>query len=65
MPVWFVVRKWLHSHLFSLSSRNLLIMLLAYIALSWLLLTMSGEQGLTEDISTFIYFLMVTASTVG
>ncbi|WP_391089646.1 ion channel [Vibrio sp. NH-UV-68] len=65
MTVWIVVRKWLHSHLFSLSNRNLFILLFTYIALSWLLLRLSGEQALTEEVSTFIYFLMVTASTVG
>lgn len=65
MSLWVTFRKWLHSNLFSLSNRNLALLLLAYISLSWLLLSVSGEQALTKEVSTFIYFLMVTASTVG
>jgi len=65
MSVWFVFKKWLKSRLFQLSNRNLIILLLAYVALSWGMLVVSGETALTEDISTFIYYLMVTASTVG
>lgn len=58
-------QKWLKSRLFQLSNRNLIILLLAYVALSWGMLVVSGETALTEDISTFVYYLMVTASTVG
>ncbi|AIU66363.1 potassium channel family protein [Vibrio coralliilyticus] len=65
MSVWFVFKKWLKSRLFQLSNRNLIILLLAYVALSWGMLVVSGETALTEDISTFVYYLMVTASTVG
>lgn len=65
MPLWLSFRKWLHSHLFNLSNRNLLLLLGVYIVASWFLLTLSGEQALTQELSTFIYYLMVTASTVG
>ncbi|NOJ22609.1 potassium channel family protein [Vibrio coralliilyticus] len=65
MSVWFVFKKWLKSRLFQLSNRNLIILLLAYVTLSWGMLVVSGETALTEDISTFVYYLMVTASTVG
>ncbi|TFH92869.1 potassium channel protein [Vibrio ouci] len=65
MTLWLSFKKWLNSHLFNLSNRNLAFLVLAYIALSWGLLTLSGEHSLTHDLSTFVYFLMVTASTVG
>ncbi|MDF2153712.1 ion channel [Vibrio sp. CAU 1672] len=65
MAVWLMVKKWLSAHLFKVSSRSLLIMSTCYLLLSWLLLNAAGEQALTGDVSTFIYYLMVTASTVG
>ena len=65
MSLWLTFKKWLNSNLFNLSNRNLTLLVVAYIVLSWLLLTVSGEHSLTADLSTFIYFLMVTASTVG
>ncbi len=65
MTVWLVVKKWLSSNLFKLSNRNLLIICLLYISLSWALLVLAGETELTDNFSSFIYYLMVTASTVG
>ncbi|WMN88198.1 ion channel [Vibrio parahaemolyticus] len=65
MAVWLVVKKWLSSHLFKLSTRNLVVISLLYISLSWGLLVLAGETELTENFSSFIYYLMVTASTVG
>lgn len=65
MAVWLVLKKWLSTHLFKLSNRNLLVISGAYIAISWLLLALAGEHALTDNFSNFIYYLMVTASTVG
>ncbi|AUI86339.1 potassium channel protein [Vibrio azureus] len=65
MSVWLVFKKWLSVHLFKLSNRNLVIISIGYIVLSWLLLRLSGELALTDNVSNFIYYLMVTASTVG
>ncbi|HCG6056767.1 TPA: two pore domain potassium channel family protein [Vibrio parahaemolyticus] len=65
MAVWLVVKKWLSSHLFKLSNRNLLVISILYISLSWGLLALAGEKALTDNFSNFIYYLMVTASTVG
>ncbi|MEF1289690.1 potassium channel protein [Vibrio sp. M260118] len=65
MSLWLTFRKWLNSNLFNLSNRNLALLLIIYVALSWVLLSISGERSLTDNFSTFIYFLMVTASTVG
>lgn len=65
MSIWLTFRKWLNSNIFNLSNRNLALLLVIYIAASWILLRMSSEHALTDDPSTFLYFLMVTASTVG
>lgn len=65
MSLWLTFRKWLNSNLFNLSNRNLALLLIIYVVSSWVLLNISGERALTESLSTFIYFLMVTASTVG
>lgn len=64
MSVWFLLKKWFQAHVFSLSNRNLFILLVCYVALCWLLLAWAGEQALTENVTTFVYYLMVTASTV-
>ncbi|WP_194435419.1 potassium channel protein [Vibrio fluminensis] len=65
MGLWLYLRRKLHSTLFTLSGRNLALLMLAYIVLSWLLLWSAGESDLTDNFSNFIYYLMVTASTVG
>ncbi|MEX0336802.1 potassium channel family protein [Vibrio tubiashii] len=65
MSIWLTFRKWLNSNIFNLSNRNLALLLVIYIAASWILLRASSEHALTDDPSTFLYFLMVTASTVG
>ncbi|NIY83964.1 potassium channel protein [Vibrio hepatarius] len=65
MTVWFVFKRWFKSNVFSLSNRNLLVLSVLYILIAWVLLYTAGETDLTNDLSTFIYYLMVTASTVG
>ncbi|RJX73713.1 two pore domain potassium channel family protein [Vibrio sinensis] len=65
MAIWLYMRKWIHTRLFRLSNRNLLVLFIIYVLLSWVLLALAGETELTRDFSTFIYYLMVTASTVG
>lgn len=65
MAVWLVLKRWLSSHLFKLSNRNLLVISASYIGISWILLSLAGERALTDNFSNFVYYLMVTASTVG
>lgn len=65
MTVWLFFKKWLTSNVFHLSNRNLILISLFYFVASWVLLYLAGEEALTENLSTFIYYLMVTASTVG
>ncbi|UUM29695.1 potassium channel protein [Vibrio japonicus] len=65
MTVWLFFKKWLTSNVFHLSNRNLILISLVYFVASWVLLYLAGEDALTENLSTFIYYLMVTASTVG
>lgn len=45
MAVWLVVKKWLSSHLFKLSNRNLLVISILYISLSWGFLALAGEKS--------------------
>ncbi|KDM89857.1 potassium channel family protein [Photobacterium galatheae] len=65
MSIWLWVRRWAHQQFNQLTGRNLLITLLIYIGASWILLELAGEQALTHSLSRFIYYLVVTASTVG
>ncbi|MGV2990425.1 potassium channel family protein [Vibrio sp. E150_011] len=65
MVIWLQLRKWFHSHLFELRLKSLALILGLYVALSWILLWGSGEADLTVPFSQFIYFMIVTASTVG
>ncbi|PMJ89802.1 ion channel [Vibrio sp. 10N.261.55.A7] len=65
MTLWLHLRKWLNASLFKINNRNLVILLLLYVVVSWLLFIIAGEHALTESFTTFIYYLMVTASTVG
>ncbi|MCF4174552.1 potassium channel protein [Vibrio sp. McD22-P3] len=65
MAIWLQLRKWFHSHLFELRFKSLAAAILLYAGLSWVLLRASGETDLTVPISQFIYFIVVTASTVG
>lgn len=65
MSIWLTFKQWVNARLFDISNRNLLLFLIAYLVLSWLLLRLAGEQALTDDPATFVYYLMVTASTVG
>lgn len=58
-----LLRKLMYRHLKQMSGQAVLLMLLLYCALSWLLLNWSNEEALTG--SDFLYWLVVTASTVG
>ncbi|MCK6261930.1 ion channel [Vibrio sp. ZSDE26] len=65
MTLWLHLKKWINASLFKINNRNLLILSLAYVGISWLLFFIAGEETLTENFTTFAYYLMVTASTVG
>ena len=65
MGIWLVVKKWFESHVFHISNKNIFILSVLYVGLSWWLLWLAGEADLTQNGSQFIYYLMVTASTVG
>ena len=57
------VRKVLNRHFKQMNWQAMMLLVLLYIAVSWSMLTAAGEQGLTG--SDFLYWLLVTASTVG
>ncbi|PMH46187.1 potassium channel protein [Vibrio sp. 10N.286.49.B3] len=65
MLIWLQLRRWLKSNLHDLGGKNLLVLFLIYLVLSWCLLKMAGETALTVTITDFLYYLAVTASTVG
>ncbi|OEF05892.1 potassium channel protein [Vibrio genomosp. F10] len=65
MPLWMIVKRWAYTHLSELSGRNLLVVLVSYVVISWSLLSWCGEEALTENLTDFIYYLIVTSSTVG
>jgi voltage-gated potassium channel len=57
------LRQILLRHFMMIGWHNLLVILLVYLAVSWCLLKLCGEQALIG--TNFIYWLVVTASTVG
>lgn len=65
MSLWLVFRRWAASQFHALSGRNLLLMILGYTVVSYLLLTLAGEQALVSPVTDYLYYLVVTASTVG
>ncbi|MCW8333962.1 potassium channel protein [Vibrio paucivorans] len=65
MTLWLYLKKWMRTSLFKINNRNLVLLTLAYIFISWGLLKGAGEHELTDNVSLFFYYLMVTASTVG
>lgn len=64
MLVIFRVKKILLKHFMELRWHSITLAIFFYILMSWMLLWLSGEQELTAA-SDFIYWIMVTASTVG
>ncbi|TKF24132.1 two pore domain potassium channel family protein [Vibrio genomosp. F6] len=65
MMIWLQFKRWAHANLFELNGRNLLIAFVVYLGVSWCLLRVTGESALTASFTDFIYYLAVTASTVG
>lgn len=65
MALWYVLQRWAKKNLSALTWQNFLILIALYCLLAWLLLSCAGETELTQPWSTFFYFLIVTASTVG
>jgi voltage-gated potassium channel len=64
MPVLFKIKKILLRHFMELRWHSVVLAIVLYFSLSWVLLWLSGEQALTTN-SSFIYWIVVTASTVG
>ena len=65
MSLWMIFQRWAEKHFTQLNTKNLLLTLFSYICLSWIFLYLANEHDLTHSISNFIYYLFVTASTVG
>lgn len=65
MPIFAFLRNWMTHKLYQLNGLNLLLLALTYGLVGWLLLLIAGETALTQSFSDYIYYLMVTGSTVG
>jgi voltage-gated potassium channel len=65
LVILYQLRKWLQLHLFDLKLKNLVFALLIYLGTSWCLLYITNEMAIAGSFSDFIYFILVTASTVG
>ncbi|STO98298.1 ion channel [Grimontia hollisae] len=65
MNKWYMVRRWITSQFQRLSGKHIVVAVVAYAFLSWLMLRLAGEQTLTSPFVDYIYYLLVTASTVG
>jgi voltage-gated potassium channel len=64
MPVLFKIKKILVKHFMELRWHGVLLAIALYFTVSWALLWLSNEQALIAD-TNFIYWVVVTASTVG
>ncbi len=65
IPILFKLQRWIQRHLQTLTGKNLFFLSLIYIFISAVLLFLSQEYHLIDHPSTLIYYLLVTASTVG
>lgn len=65
MYLLFSLRKWVACQFLKLSILNLLILCTLYIFTSWELLNYAGENHITDSWIDFIYYLVVSASSVG
>lgn len=65
MIIWLQLKRWIKANIFVLNGKNLLFTFLGYVFISWSSLYLVGETGLTSSFTTFAYYLVVTASTVG
>lgn len=65
MTKWHIFQRWLSCQSKQLTSKHIFVALVVYTALSWIMLNFTNEQALTSSLVDFIYYLLVTASTVG
>lgn len=65
MPVLIRLIALLYNQVVELRAWVIGLVLLGYLAISWVLFALAGEQALTRNVIDFLYFAMTTASTVG
>ncbi len=65
LGVWLFLQRFTVKYFSRLTGQNIVVLSGIYISLSWLLLFVSGEHQLSDSFSTFFYYIVVTASTVG
>lgn len=64
MPVFLRIKKVVLKHFMEMRWHSIVLAIALYIASSWLLLSFCGETALIAD-ADFLYWIVVTASTVG
>lgn len=65
MSLWLLFRRWAAQNFHALSGRNLLLLVIGYTIASYILLFAVGESALIQSPTDFLYYLVVSASTVG
>lgn len=65
MGIWVLLQRVVSKYFSQLTGQNIVALTSLYIAMSWLCLFIAGETALSHSASTFFYYLVVTASTVG
>lgn len=59
------LRRWIAAQFQKITGKHLTLIVIIYAFFCWLLLKQANEQALTSSFVDFIYYLLVTASTVG
>ncbi len=65
MTIFVLLKRLIIQKFSQLSGTNLFFLAVGYTAISWLLLVMSKEEALIKSFSDFMYYIIVTGSTVG
>lgn len=64
-PFWHQFKRWMNAQFQQIKNRHIFALAIGYIAFGYLLLSLAQETQLTKNPQDYIYYLLVTASTVG
>ncbi|KUI99068.1 potassium channel protein [Vibrio sp. MEBiC08052] len=65
MPIFIQLRRWIYTQINQMSEKNIILAFGGYLLISWLGLNAIGETAITQSFTDFVYYLVVTSSTVG
>lgn len=60
-----VINNLINKHFMAINMYTLMFLLISYALLSWLGLSYANEPQLTDNLSSFFYYIVTTSSTVG